>query len=339
MELQTLFTDWQAFFSNYKILSQDLPESEIPELFRKNVFMDARFDISFKWLFADVAILQDFLNTILRLEGEAKIKALRLRQTDLSLIQASDDLVRIDIHAQNGRDEWFDIEMQRFSHTGIKDRAILYGAVVAAEAHREALLAYRKNFAKISTAARYHVPKVISLWLMNETIDASYGYREEWAMYCKSKVGKPGVLPESNVLSYIWIDLPKFEKEHGLSAEEREWLDLLCNSKDKDDVPKTQNEAILAAYDRLRVRRTPKEILAKMEDRMVTQFDIDCCIDDAFSKGREEERKLQEEQHQMERVNLSKKNLQKGKTPEDVSDFLDIPLSQVLEIQQELQNA
>ncbi len=40
-----------------------------------------------------------------------------------------------------------------------------------------------------------------------------------------------------------------------------------------------------------------------------------------------------------ERNNLIKKNLQKGKTPEDVSDFLDIPLSQVLEIQQELRNA
>ena len=50
---------------------------------------------------------------------------------------------------------------------------------------------------------------------------------------------------------------------------------------------------------------------------------------------RAEERKRQEE----ERCNLIKKNLQKGKTPEDVSDFLDIPLSQVLEIQQELRNA
>ena len=59
----------------------------------------------------------------------------------------------------------------------------------------------------------------------------------------------------------------------------------------------------------------------------------------AHQEGREEERKLQEEERQMERVNLIKKNLQKGKIPEDVSDFLDIPLSQVLEIQRELQNA
>jgi len=41
----------------------------------------------------------------------------------------------------------------------------------------------------------------------------------------------------------------------------------------------------------------------------------------------------------MERVNLIKKNLLKGKTPEDLADTFDISLSQVLEIQQELQNA
>ena len=46
-----------------------------------------------------------------------------------------------------------------------------------------------------------------------------------------------------------------------------------------------------------------------------------------------------EEGREEERRKLIKKNLQKGKTPEDVSDFLDIPLSQVLEIQQELRNA
>lgn len=50
---------------------------------------------------------------------------------------------------------------------------------------------------------------------------------------------------------------------------------------------------------------------------------------------RAEERKKQEE----ERRNLIKKNLQKGKTPEDLADTFDVPLSQVLELQQELQNA
>ncbi len=43
-----------------------------------------------------------------------------------------------------------------------------------------------------------------------------------------------------------------------------------------------------------------------------------------------------EEGREEERRNLIKKNLQKGKTPEDVADFLDIPLSQVLEIWREL---
>ncbi len=52
----------------------------------------------------------------------------------------------------------------------------------------------------------------------------------------------------------------------------------------------------------------------------------------AHQEGREEERKLQEEQLR----NLIKKNLQKGKTPEDLADTFDIPLLQVLEIQQDL---
>lgn len=50
---------------------------------------------------------------------------------------------------------------------------------------------------------------------------------------------------------------------------------------------------------------------------------------------RAEERKKQEE----ERRNLIKENLQKGYAANMIADFLKIPLSQVLEIQQELQNA
>ncbi len=99
--------------------------------------------------------------------------------------------------------------------------------------------------------------------------------------------------------------------------------------------PKTRDKEIANVYRTMQVKGTPEDLITEIAKGMVTQAEISTRIGTARREGRLEERKRQEE----ERVNLIKKNLQKGKTPEDVSDFLDISLSQVLEIQRELQNA
>lgn len=265
-----------------KILKKDLPLEAIPELLREFTFLDVKYDAAFKRLFSDVKLLQHFLNTVLHLQGRAKIRKLELRSSDIGLIQASEDVIRVDVRAQNGNREWFDVEMQKFTHSSLKDRAVLYGAIVAAEAHREALLEYHGKMAKIGKRARYRMPKVICLWLLGQPIDADYGYREEWAIYRKSKVVKnASPLPESEVLNYIWIDLSKFDKEKRLSKLERDWLELLSNSQSHKEVPAGASSIIRLAYERIRIRRTPKEILERQENSMVTQLEIDDRLDTA----------------------------------------------------------
>jgi len=75
--------------------------------------------------------------------------------------------------------------------------------------------------------------------------------------------------------------LSKFDKEKRLSKVERDWLELLSNSQSHKEVPAGASSIIRQAYERIRIRRTPKEILERQENSMLTQLEIDDRLDTA----------------------------------------------------------
>ena len=120
-----------------------------------------------------------------------------------------------------------------------------------------------------------------------------------------------------------------------LETIEDKWLYLLKHAESSNKLPAFNDRVLDDAVARITVDP------GKDKELLEAQVACTMSIDEQIGRivlAREEERKLQEDLHRMERVNLIKKNLLKGKTPEDLADTFDIPLSQVLEIQQELQN-
>ncbi|OWV14745.1 PD-(D/E)XK nuclease family transposase [Fibrobacter sp. UWH1] len=267
------------------ILNQDLPEQEIPELLRHSTFLSAKENTAFIRLFESKEILIDFLNAVLRLDEKDSITDVEHMNRDLAVIYPSDDIVGVDVRARIKNGEYIDVEMQRFGHTHFKDRVVLYGAVMAAEAHREELLSLKKRRRELSLKERYRMPKIYSIWICENASDGNKDYRDSWGIYRKSDLGNKDALPVSHVLNYIFIKLPKLKGAKDVPEREREWMDFIDNCGSRDEIPSTAQGAIRDAYERLRIRRTPKEILERQAFSMMTQYDIDCCIDDAINEG------------------------------------------------------
>ena len=294
----------------------DTPESDIPESLRDSVFLDAKKDPAFKRLFGDSRRVCDFLNAVLHLEGDSRIQSVEILNKDIALIQASDEIFSVDVRARNGMDQYFDIEIQGRGHGSFYDRAVLYAGIVAAEAHGEALRAYEKEKKKLGKKARYKMPHVICIWLCNfPLVDNGEYYREEWGIYKKSDLGKANALPVSDVIKYIFIRLPRVEKfKDSIAPEELAWYELIANSERRREVPETATEPIRDAYERLRVRRTPKQILERQARDMIPSAMIDDLIDEAVD---ERTRKL------------AKDMLDYGDPEEKVSVITGIPLDEV----------
>lgn len=302
----------------------DTPESDIPPSLRKSVFLNAKKDPAFKRLFGDAKLVCNFLNAVLHLNGEASIQQVEILDKDIALIQASDEIFSVDVRARNGKDQYFDIEIQGRNHGSFYDRAVLYAGIVAAEAHGEALRDYDKAKKKLGKKARYKMPHVICIWLCDfpkENTDEYY--REEWGVYRKSDLGNKNALPVSDVIKYIFIKLPRVDSfRDSISPEEMAWYDLISNSENRTEVPQTASEPIRDAYERLRVRRTPKEILERQARDMIPSAMIDDLIDEAVSEAVDENTRK-----------LAKEMLDYGDSIEKVNAITKISQAELLKLQ------
>ena len=275
--------DLTTFQSDINNIFVDTPEKDIPETLRDSIFLDAKKDPAFKRLFGDARLICDFLNAVLHLDNEERIMNVEILDKDIALIQASDELFSVDVRARNGMNQYFDIEIQGRNHGSFYDRAVLYAGIVAAEAHNEALRNYDKAKKTLGKEARYQMPHIICIWLCNfPHEDNGENYREEWGIYHKNDIGKKNALPVSDVIKYIFIKLPRvnFFKE-SIQPEELAWYDLIANSEKQREIPETASDPIRDAYERLRVRRTPKLILERQARDMIPSAMIDDLIDEA----------------------------------------------------------
>lgn len=195
------------------------------------------------------------------------------------------------------------------------------------------------------------MPKIYSIWICENATDGNKDYRDTWAIYRKSDLGNKDALPVSDVLNYIFIKLPKLEAAKDVPEREREWMDFINNCGSRDEIPSTAQGAIRDAYERLRIRRTPKEVLERQAFSMTTQYDIDCCIDDAINEGHAKgfEKGLAEghaegraegraEGKDEARTEAVIKALKRGKlTLDEIAEDNDVSIERVREIQKNLQ--
>jgi len=229
--------------------------------------------------------------------------------------------------------------MQRAEHEDFLDRVELYMSQLAINSKIDFDKGRTKEEIKDHP---YLMPKVYSVWICNFEVPWCDSYREEIGLFKFSDIGTKKPLPLYSKKRYLFVDLTKYIAT-GKSDTESEWLDVFTKMASTSKAPKTQDKVIGDVYSRMMVKGTQSELITEIAKIMVTQAEISTRIGTARREGREEGRKEGLEngrkQNEEQRRNLIARKLQKGETPEHIADFLEIPLSQVLEIQKELQKA
>ncbi|MDR1760329.1 MAG: Rpn family recombination-promoting nuclease/putative transposase [Fibrobacter sp.] len=262
---------------------------QIPEIFKGKLFIDPRYDEAFKILFNDKKLLIHFLNGILKLENETQITDIDyLPQENIAGFTDAVVSGRFDIIARTQSEEYINIEIQQQKHAFWKDRVLLYNALLMLQAKKDW---NDKQKTKHGNKSHY-VPRVVSIWVCDFKQGSTSHFHDEWMLYSKNEIEKRvNILPVTNGLSYIFLELPKFRKHiDELTTIEDKWLYLLKTAGDLRSVPKMNDELFDLAYTRLRVDKQNQVTLLKLAESMVTQAEINDCKTLALQEGRQEGR-------------------------------------------------
>ena len=128
-----------------------------------------------------------FLDGVLGLEGESKIKTLRFNFDKALVFRVPHEKkVVFDIFATTGNNRFFNIEMQRLENNFFIDRTILYKAFHIIKGRKDMELS--KEFKALSEKEkkyrRYELPECISVWICNFDLPHADGeVRDEWGIY------------------------------------------------------------------------------------------------------------------------------------------------------------
>ena len=253
----------------------------IPERLQGQVYIDPRFDTGFKEFFDSEDALKDFLDGILQLEGDDKIKSLTFTfDKTITTRSALSKKVILDIFATTGTGRFLDIEMQKAEHDFFTDRAILYKAFLVIKGKQE--MDHSKEFLALSKterkSKRYELPEVVSIWICDfDLSNAKEGeYIDEWALYSRNSLKSGATAPIFTKNKYIMISLPQFKKSAGEVKDSVDaWLYLLNHASDGKELPDFGNEILEEALERIKVENADDELLARQEKDMVTQEEIE----------------------------------------------------------------
>ncbi|MCQ2109037.1 MAG: PD-(D/E)XK nuclease family transposase [Fibrobacter sp.] len=273
---------------------------QIPVEFQGQVYLDPKYDPAFKELFDSEDALKDFLDAVLKLEGDDKIKTISFSfDKTISFRTPQRKKVILDIFATTGSGRFLDIEMQKAEHDYFKDRAVLYKAFLIIKGKQEMDRSPEfKKFPKMERESRrYELPESVAIWLCdfdlpdhaeNGTSDPeeSAPYMDEWNLYSSNSItaGKPvSIFPKNK---YIVISLPNFKKTaKDVQGSLDAWLYLLNHASDGTELPNFGISAVEEALGRIRVDNADEELLTAQVKDMVTKEENATILASAILKG------------------------------------------------------
>ena len=150
-----------------------------------------------------------FLNAVLHLEGDSRIKSVKHLMPTVKLRNqvGKEKQGCFDIHAKTMCGKYIDVEMQRASQEDFLDRIELYSTLLSANAK---IAMDAEIPAKQREQHPYLMPTVYSIWICNFKVPFCKHFREELALYRTADVGKPHPLTIYPKKKYIIIDLTRF---------------------------------------------------------------------------------------------------------------------------------
>ena len=257
----------------------------VREKFEGQMYLDPTYDPAFKALFDSEEALKDFLDGVLGLEGENKIKTLRFNFDKALIFRVPQEKeVVFDIFATTGKGRFFNIEMQRFENNFFIDRTMLYKAFHIIKGRKEMELS--KEFMALSEDQKkyrqYELPECVSVWICNFDLPAAKGeVCDEWGLYSNYALKtmaeqKKVAAPISAKNKYIFFSVPNFKKSvEEVNGAVDKWLYLLNHAKDGKELPNFGSEIIENAIERIKVANAPDELLAAQEKYMTTKEDYE----------------------------------------------------------------
>ena len=265
----------------------------IPEAFRGKVYLDPTYDPAFKELFASKDALKDFLDGVLGLDGNDKIKDLRFRfEEPVEFRVPQRKKVIFDIFATTGSGRFLNIEMQRVEHDFFIDRAILYKAflVIKGRKEMEESPEFKALPGKEQKKCRYQLPETVSIWICDFDLPYATGeYLDEWALYSRHSVDNGSAVPLSEKNRYIFLSVPNFTKSADeVNGAAEMWLYLLNHARDGGELPAFGSGIVEEALERIRVENAADELLSDQEKDMSLKEDYQIVLASATIRAQEE---------------------------------------------------
>ena len=123
-----------AFY--YKLNGGTFVNQSIPEKLQGKTYIDPRTDTGFK--FASKDAIKDFVDGILHLKGDDKIKDLKYSFDEaIRFMVPKEPKISLDAFATTGSKRFLNIEMQKAYHGFFIDRTVLYKAFLIIKGKQE----------------------------------------------------------------------------------------------------------------------------------------------------------------------------------------------------------
>ena len=241
--------------------------------FQGKTYLDPKYDPAFKELFDSEDAIKDFLNDILKLEDDDKIKSLTFAFDKAFRFRTpKSKKVVLDIFITTDSGRFLNIEMQKWRHEFFVDRAVLYNValVIKGKIELDSSEAFMALPDAVRETKRYELPETISIWICDFDLPGiGNEYIDEWSIFSRNSVKSGCVVPIFSKNKYIMISLPNFKKsEKEVHSRLDAWLYLLNHAGTDNKVPDFGNRIIKEALDRIRVDKADNKLLARQGNAM-----------------------------------------------------------------------
>lgn len=266
---------------NFEFNGDSSISKSISEKLKGQIYIDPRLDTGFKNLFASKAAIKDFLNGILQLQGEDRIKDLNYSfDHTLRFMAPRERKISLDAFATTESKRFLNIEMQKAEHNFFIDRTVLYKSflIINGKQEMESTEEFKALSKEQKEYRRYEIPESISIWICDFELPQTMGnYIDEWAIYSRESLKNGNgetIFPKNK---YIIVSLPKFNK----TADEVKtpvdtWLYVIKHACDGKELPHFGSDIVKEALERIRIDRLDNKTLTELEREMIAQEEIDC---------------------------------------------------------------
>ena len=268
-------------------------------------YLDPTNDVSFRKLFGveeHKSLLISFLNSILNLKGDRKIKEVALLPKDQAPLIKETKSSILDVKCTDERNIQYIVEMQNKKVPGFVKRTQFYVA--------------HSYVTQLPSGSEYFSLKpVVFLVLANHKLFPS---KEKVISYHKT-LDVETLEHDLEDLSYVFIELPKFKKkEEELETLQDKWLYFFKNWSDTKEVPsKVEEKELIEAYRSMEEYNwTPEERDAYIKANIALTDEFD-----ARRKEREEGHKEGRKEGRKERdIEIARKMLKRNRPIEEITE-------------------